>query len=879
MVLSTRSVMLIITFGLLLSSSFAIESFSEHVQAYEEPEENDIQTDAIIQVGAGSYTDVKPERVTDPQSAIFKTSKINGPVPTNDWISSVLFDKYSQPLYAHPLAFRAVETGFEVSNPQRTFGSNFLHDAEFTVGSTAFNPVDAKLDAISDWFATIKMEDGNNHLQATIGHGSPFAYFKLNAGSANFTFDASISVFYTSEQYIGITTSIGNHFGLFAPEGSSWTGVSNGSTSITIDLGEDYFSLAALPDNTEDTLTYFGEHAFAFVIYSKVSWEYNGRGLLVTTYDIATKVMEGTVDKTIWALYPHQWRDQDLPFLSYSYQTVRGLMKTLVGKSFETNYTFSGILPIFPNQSNFDQELLSDLVDEGVARINTAGISDTYWGGKEMGRLAQLLPIAEQVGNTAAATTIFNALKTEVEGWLTADGGEDYYYNSNWGTLIGTLPSFGSDKDLNDHHFHYGYLVQAAAAIALRDPDWAGEDQWGGMVKLIIRDYASPFRDDPMFPMLRNFDMYAGHSWASGSARFLAGNNQESSSEAINSHAALILWGELTGDTQIRDTGIYLYATEIQAINNYWFDIYGDVFHESYDHVVASLIWGGEYRHSTWFSGNAKHIHGIQFLPITPASIYLGMDPDYVQLNYDEAYAEADDEVWSDLFTQYLALSDPQAAIDKGNSLNMWQVGGDYRVEEGDDKAHSYHWVHTFANMGLPDFEISSDFTFSNVFKKGDVRNYVAYNPHDTPLTVTFSDGFVLADIAPNTFATGNYSGIHFSLTTSIVGSGTIEPASGEFVADGVMQMIAIPAPGWQFDHWEGDLTGSENPSPLIFDGNKSITAVFVEEVISTTSEVESSTTDATSDISSTSDDSPVIGLFLAIIAVPAFLRKRKRKY
>lgn len=85
--------------------------------------------------------------------------------------------------------------------------------------------------------------------------------------------------------------------------------------------------------------------------------------------------------------------------------------------------------------------------------------------------------------------------------------------------------------------------MQAAAAVALRDPEWASEDQWGGMINLLIRDYASPSRNDAMFPFLRNYDIYEGHSWASGNAMNPGGNNQESSSEAINSHAALILWG------------------------------------------------------------------------------------------------------------------------------------------------------------------------------------------------------------------------------------------------------------------------------------------------------------------------------------------------
>ena len=83
-------------------------------------------------------------------------------------------------------------------------------------------------------------------------------------------------------------------------------------------------------------------------------------------------------------------------------------------------------------------------------------------------------------------------------------------------------------------------------------------------------------RNDPLFPFLRNFDPYAGHSWASGHAKFGDGNNNESSSEAMNAWGGLILWGEATGDRTIRDLGIYLYTTEMYGINEYWFDVYGE---------------------------------------------------------------------------------------------------------------------------------------------------------------------------------------------------------------------------------------------------------------------------------------------------------------
>ena len=60
--------------------------------------------------------------------------------------------------------------------------------------------------------------------------------------------------------------------------------------------------------------------------------------------------------------------------------------------------------------------------------------------------------------------------------WFTASAGETdhlFYYDQNWGTLIGYAASYGSDQELNDHHFHYGYFIAAAATLAKFDPAWA----------------------------------------------------------------------------------------------------------------------------------------------------------------------------------------------------------------------------------------------------------------------------------------------------------------------------------------------------------------------------------------------------------------------
>ena len=112
---------------------------------------------------------------------------------------------------------------------------------------------------------------------------------------------------------------------------------------------------------------------------------------------------------------------------------------------------------------------------------------------------------------------------------------------------------------------------RARATAARHDPAWA--KRWAPFIELLLRDPANWDRTDSRFPFLRYMDVYAGHSWANGPALFAEGNNQEASSEDTNFSAAAILWGSAIGDSTIRDMGIFLYTQQVQAIEQYWFDV------------------------------------------------------------------------------------------------------------------------------------------------------------------------------------------------------------------------------------------------------------------------------------------------------------------
>ncbi|MBV9863963.1 MAG: hypothetical protein JO316_01285 [Abitibacteriaceae bacterium] len=731
----------------------------------------------VVPVGLGSYTNSLPVGAKDPASPGDKTDGVAPPLPTSDWWSSLLWTPFSEPQFPHPLAVRALAAGLQIYYPGDHIavsktgivaglaggGQDFVlghsHQAQFPK---------ARLKHFSDWFVTTAFAAGGNRLDVTYGHGSPFVYALYAGGEARLTFATAPTVWSGNEQaaVLGIS-SVGHHYGLFGPTGASWEGL--GTTTLTCHMaGKNYFSVALLPDNTPQTLAIFQRYAYAHVVDTRVGWKFDAAQSVVTTaYYFTTKAYEGQETNTLFALYPHQWRyrvprPNVLP--NAGYDSVRGRMRLQQGNQFTTMQSFPGVLPALPDAiasnavapntvskgaGSYDQAVLRQYVEE-AANAKASPYKDTYWEGKYLGQLASLVPIAEQCGDTAAANRLLDELKARLQYWFTAEtangGGAKrnlFYYNRTWGTLIGYPASYGSDTELNDHHFHYGYFLQAAAEVARHDPTWADDAHWGGMVKLLVRDIASFDRNDPMFPLLRYFDPYAGHSWASGTAKFGDGNNQESSSEAMNAWTGLILWGAATGDTKLRDLGIYLYTTEMNAINEYWFDVHGENHPKDYAATEVAMIWGGKSVNETWFSGAPVPIHAINWMPFHGGSLYLGDYPNYVRRNYAALKAENGGEAWhqwADLVWMYEALADPADALRQFNAHLP-----NLPIEAGNSKANLYHWLYNLDALGQVDATVRADYPVYAVSQKAGRRHYVVYNMDAAPRTVTFSDGTKLA--------------------------------------------------------------------------------------------------------------------------------------
>lgn len=720
----------------------------------------------ITQVGSASYTNSFPGTDAAGRNGFPSgTPQLSGnalgkPVPTNDWWSKLVKENHADNLFNYPMTMKTTNTGLIVTYiPWGVIGDS----APIEVGLSGLNTTRTTVSDFSDWTVTMNWKDRNHELKATSGIGMPFLYFekdaddiveiKVNSGNA------SIS----NEVLIIENASAGQDFVFYAPSGSTWSNSGNVYTSTL--NGMQYWSMAMLPQNTSNVsgvVQDLKKYAYVFPSNTTTSWSYNeANSKLTTTFTAITDVKEGNNSNMLLGLLPHQWSNSStnspVPNV-YTYGSVRGELKMLAGNSFTVENTFKGILPTIPYLANYSPGFSPAALDTKIAQIKNDGLAtwtDSYNEGQVMNRLIQTARIADQTGDIAARNKMIATVKERLEDWLTHESGEKaflFYYNSTWSAMLGYPAGHGQDTNINDHHFHWGYFIHAAAFMEQFEPGWA--TKWGAMINILIRDAASTDRNDPQFPFLRNFSPYAGHSWANGFASFPQGNDQESTSESMQFASSLIHWGTITNNKEIRDLGIYIYTTEQTAVEEYWFDIYERNFRPEQQFSLVSRVWGNSYDNGTFWTSDIAASYGIEMYPIHAGSFYLGHHQEYskklwkeITTNTGVLSKENNDNLWHDTYWKYLSFTNPQAAVD------LYNAYPERNLKFGISDAQTYHWLHCVNALGDVDASITANYPIAIAFKKGEVTTYVAHNYGNTAITVTFSDGFLL-DVPANQMKT-----------------------------------------------------------------------------------------------------------------------------
>ena len=732
----------------------------------------------LVKAGEGAYHQgPRPGDKGLPAAPLRTEAMLRQAAPTSQWYSTLIFNPKPQPIFVQPMTVRTTAQGFELALPSKEVISTERRDTEvgyphrnpLLLSPVAFAPGAAKLAGVGDWSIDISFAQGADDMRVTVAHGNPYAYVQLSRGDLRLRLPSPGERFDGGADARTLALRVGGKaYALFAPTGARWEAVSATEWIARLPEGRHFVAAAVLPDDQPATLALLQRHAYAFVRGTQVQWRYDVPASRVeTTFSASTQVMEGPDNGPLLGLYPHHWFGNATVEgrLGPAYDTVRGKVRLLAGASFKTSAPYVGFVPWWPGVGDTPRRAeLADVMKadlRNARRLMLPEGQSAYWQGKGLQRIAALMSVHEQQGDTAARDQLLAMLKKRMEEWLGGGDNKRYFFvDRGLGAVASHPDEFFALDEVNDHHFWYGYWIRTAAEIALRDPAWAAKDRWGAMIDLLVADIATAERGRADFPFLRNFDAYEGHSWANGLGGVgeygQHGNNQESSSEAINAWAGLVLWGEVSGNTALRDLGAWLYATEVQAIEHYWFDVHGLVLAPEYKNVDVAQLFGGKYIHNTWWTDDPRQTTGINLLPFTTASTYLARHPAYIRRNLA---ALADEQaiwaargkkvdpadIWQDIFAEYQSLADPAQAL---AAWNRWGA-----VELGETRSHTLHWLLSLDQLGTPDLSVRADTPLHAVFKRADGRRtYLAFNAGKTPISVRFSDGQVL-NVAPGALA------------------------------------------------------------------------------------------------------------------------------
>ncbi|KAL7770036.1 hypothetical protein ACKLNR_001420 [Fusarium oxysporum f. sp. zingiberi] len=282
-------------------------------------------------------------------------------------------------------------------------------------------------------------------------------------------------------------------------------------------------------------------------------------------------------------------------------------------------------------------------------------LTSKYYGGIAFSVYARAMYAIHNIGgDTTFTASSLAKLEPAFDKYAKNQEPNPLCYDGVWKGLVSSASYSNNDSLIdfgntyyNDHNFHYGYYVYAAAIIAQFDPSWLSKN--GGVNRIwvnnLIRDWSNPSAEDPFFPFSRSFDWFHGHSWARVVLEAPDGKDQESSAEdAFSTYAIKILksYFLLASDNDIQPANF---------IGN----------------RATGILWDRKINHTTYFGDDIAYIQGIHMLPIVPSSAYI-RKPSFVREEWDQYFAGNKSESLSSGFAGHiyviLAIADKAGAVE-----------------------------------------------------------------------------------------------------------------------------------------------------------------------------------------------------------------------
>ncbi|QXC62972.1 hypothetical protein KSP35_09395 [Aquihabitans sp. G128] len=337
-----------------------------------------------------------------------------------------------------------------------------------------------------------------------------------------------------------------------------------------------------------------------------------------TTTQTLTQVRAGTAEGAVslWALQPHHQRYAKAPGpVLGTVSSVQGTLPVVAADRLRLTYPPAPVLwsavplPGAADPVGIDQAAPS----EGVG---------SYFGGKSAYSAAARAGALRAAGDDAGSTAALADAEKRLDDLVDPGRPPSVRWDDRWGSAVLAPAEFGAGTELNDHQLQYGYWIAAASHVVEADPSRI--DAYRETIDLLIADFAGSATvagAPKALADLRSWSPYEGHSWASGTARFGAGNNLESNSEAAFAWWAAARWMVATGRADAAEPFVARFTVESALGGTAWLPD-GDLLPaDPATRPWSGVVWSGKVDPNTWFDPADESALGIRLLPLGPAAL------------------------------------------------------------------------------------------------------------------------------------------------------------------------------------------------------------------------------------------------------------------
>ena len=324
--------------------------------------------------------------------------------------------------------------------------------------------------------------------------------------------------------------------------------------------------------------------------------------------------------------------------------------------------------------------------------IGQCNLDSMYFSGKGLGKFAMMAVALHMAGQRQLVDKVVQKLKQAVAIFVNNQQRTPLVYEKSWRGVVSRSGMENAGADFgngyyNDHHFHYGYFVYAAAVIGHFDPSWLREGQNIAWVNTLVRDFANPVNDAD-FPFFRSFDWFHGHSWAKGLFESGDGKDEESTSEDSFASYALKMWGKTSGDANLEARGNLMLAIQAKVFQTYFLMEKSNTAQppQIIPNKVTGITFENKVDHATYFGMNIEYIQGIHMIPLAPPST-LVRTSNFVREEWETYFSNGRADQagggWRGILYANLAIVDPKRAYGFFSQQNFdwgWLDGGASRT-------------------------------------------------------------------------------------------------------------------------------------------------------------------------------------------------------